>query len=97
MDGDKVGLAIAAVFGTIITLAIVSVIVGQKSQAPEAISAAGSFISGIVAAAVNPVHTAPTNGNLGLNSFSTPAIVGGGFKNLPSFLGGAQQPIGGGW
>lgn len=66
---DKI---VMAIFGGIITLAIISVIVGQKSQAPKVIQASSSFIANIVAAAVNPVNTANTNGNLGANNFTTP-------------------------
>jgi flavin reductase (DIM6/NTAB) family NADH-FMN oxidoreductase RutF len=68
---DSVEKIVFAIFGGIITLAIIAVIVGKNSRAPEAIQAGGSFISNIVAAAVNPVNTASTNGNLGLNTFSS--------------------------
>ena len=64
---------IFAIFGGIVTVAIVSVIVGGKSRAPEAIQATGSFVANIVAAAVSPVNTAATNGNLGANTFTNPA------------------------
>lgn len=69
---DNVEKIIFAVFGGIITVAIISVIVGKNSKAPEAIAAAGNFLSNIVGAAVNPVHTAATNGNLGANAFTNP-------------------------
>jgi hypothetical protein len=62
-----------AVFGGIITLAIVAAIVGKNSQAPQVIAASGAFISNIVAAAVNPINTASTNGSLGANTFTNPA------------------------
>lgn len=64
---------ILAVFGGIITIAIISTFVGQNSKAPQVIQASGSFIANIIAAAVNPVHTASTNGNNGANAFTNPA------------------------
>jgi hypothetical protein len=69
-DVEKI---ILAVFGGIITLAIVATFVGKNSKAPAVIQSSGSFLSNIVAAAVNPVNTASTNGNLGINAFSNPA------------------------
>jgi hypothetical protein len=63
--------AVLAIVGGVITVAIISVIVGQKSQAPEAIQAAGSTLSNIIAAAVNPVTKSASNGNLGANTFSS--------------------------
>lgn len=69
---DQVEKIIFAIFGGIITVAIVSVIVGKNSRAPEAISATGSFLSNIVGAAVAPINTANTNGNLGQNTFNLP-------------------------
>lgn len=52
---DDLTKIITAIFGGVIVIAIVSVIVGRKSQAPQAIQAIGSSIGNIVAAAVNPV------------------------------------------
>lgn len=63
---------ILTIFGGIITLAIVSVVIGRNSRGPEVIQASGSFLSNIVAAAVAPINTASTNGNLGANFFSNP-------------------------
>lgn len=68
---DNVEKIVFAVFGGIIALAIVSVIVGRNSKAPEAISAFGSFVANIVGAAVAPIN-APTSGNLGTNAFTFP-------------------------
>lgn len=65
--------AALTVIAGIITVAIISVIVSKKSSAPAAIEASGKFLSGIVAAAVSPVSTSSTNGNLGANPFTNPA------------------------
>lgn len=46
---------VTAIFGGVIIIAIAAVIVGRKSQAPQAIQSIGSAIGNIVAAAVNPV------------------------------------------
>ena len=70
---DNAEKIVFAVFGGIITLAIISVIVGKNSTAPQAISATGQFISGIVGAAVAPINTASTNGDLGINTFTNPS------------------------
>lgn len=69
---DDISKILLAFFGGIITLAIVSAIVGQKSQAPAAISAFGNSISKVVAAAVNPVSANYGYGNGG-STFSSPA------------------------
>lgn len=65
---------VLSIFGGIVTLAIISVIISKKSQAPQVIQAGSTALAKIVSAAVNPVNTAGTNGNLGLNSFTTPNI-----------------------
>lgn len=70
---DNLEKIILAIFGGIITLAIISTFVGKNSKAPDVIQAGGSFLSNIVAAAVAPINTASTNGNLGANTFSNPA------------------------
>jgi len=62
MIGD-IGKVVMTIFGGIITLAIVSEFVSRKSVAPQAIQAGGSALASVVAAAVNPVHTANANGN----------------------------------
>ena len=72
---DKIEAVIMAIFGSVITLAIVSVIISKKSQTPQVIQAASSALANIVAAAVNPLQTSATNGNLGNNSFSRPSIT----------------------
>lgn len=69
---------IMAIFGGVLTLAIVSVIISKKSQAPQVIQASASALSNVIGAAVNPVQTAATNGNNGANPFSTPQS-GSGF------------------
>lgn len=63
---------VMAIFGGVIVLSIWSVVVSRKSQTPQVIQAASSALANVVAAAVNPVSTASTNGNLGSNSFSLP-------------------------
>lgn len=65
---------VTAIFGGIIAIAIVAVIVSRNSNTTSVIGAASKALSSVVAAAVNPVTTAQTNGNLGNNSFSTPGI-----------------------
>jgi hypothetical protein len=70
---DSVEKIVFAIFGGIITLAIVSTFVGRNSKGPEVIQASGSFLANIVAAAVAPINTAATNGNLGANPFTNPA------------------------
>ena len=73
---DKILPAVLAIVGGIITIAIVSVIVGQRSRAPEAIGAIGNFVATVVASAVNPAATASTNGNPEQAAFSIPTIFG---------------------
>lgn len=70
---DNVEKIVLAVFGGVITIAIVATFVGRNSKAPDVIAASGNFLSNIVAAAVNPLNTAATNGDLGANFFSNPA------------------------
>lgn len=64
-DLGNAGLAILA---GIVTIATISVIIGQKSQAPAAIQATGGAFASIIAAAVNPASTAATNGNPSLST-----------------------------
>lgn len=73
---NKLGQTLIAIFGAIITLAIISVIISRKSRAPEAIQAIASGMANVVAAAVNPA-SAQTNGN-NASTFSTPAGTFGG-------------------
>lgn len=47
--------AILAIIGAIITVAIISVIVSPRSQAPQVLQAGGGFLSNVIGAAVNPV------------------------------------------
>ena len=77
--GDDLAQAGLAIFGGIVTLAIISVIVGQRSTASQAISATGSAFASVINAAVNPVSNGGTgsiNGNLGANSFGAPVNSG---------------------
>ena len=52
---EKLTNAIYAVVAAIITLAIVSVILSRNSQTPAVIQSIGSFLAGLVKAAVTPV------------------------------------------
>lgn len=65
---------ITTIVGAIIGLAILSVIVSKRSQAPDVIQASASALSSVISAAVNPVTTAATNSNPGANTFSSPSI-----------------------
>lgn len=73
---DDIGNALLVIFGAIITLAIVSVLVGQKSSAPAGIAAAGNALATVVAAAVAPSGNAANNGNLGANVFTSSGLAG---------------------
>lgn len=73
---DKVGSVVMAIFGGIITLAIVSAIIGQRSKAPQAIQAMGSAVANVVGKAVQPVAQTASTPNLGLNSFTSPGVSG---------------------
>lgn len=84
---DEIGRVVLAIFGGVITLAIVSTLVSKNSAFPAAIQASSSALANVVAAAVNPVHTSSTNGNLGLTAFSTP--------NIPVNTTTAASPYGG--
>lgn len=79
-----------AIFGAIITLAIISVLVGRNSRAPEAIGAAGGFLSRVIGAAVSPSATAATNGNPSDNAFGMPPIASAGIM-FGSGIGGLLQ------
>lgn len=81
-DISKIALAF---FGGIITLAIVSSIVGQRSKAPEAIQSFGSAISNVVAAAVNPVSANYGYGSGG-STFSSPLTGILGANSSAAFL-----------
>ncbi len=70
---EEFGKVIFAVFGGIITLAIVSVVLSKSSQSPQVIQAGSTALAAVVAAAVAPVSKAATNGNLGANAFSSVA------------------------
>lgn len=82
------------VFGGIITLAIISVIIGRNSKAPQAISAISGGISNVIGAAVSPQST-ETNGNNGRNVYSSPekspmqtlADFQGAFDSVTALLG----------
>lgn len=74
---------VTAIFGGILTIAIIAVVVSRKSQTPQVFQAAGSFIGNLVAAAVNPIQTAGQNGNLGATPFSTPNIPAPGLSASP--------------
>ena len=67
--------AILAIVSAIIGLAILSVIISRQSQAPQVITAASGALSRVINAAVNPVATAGTNGNVSANSFSPASVA----------------------
>lgn len=69
MFDELVDAAIGIMVG-VVSLATLSVIVSKKSSTPQVIQATGAALSKIVAAAVNPVHTASTNSNLFVPSFN---------------------------
>jgi len=81
---------ITAIFGGVILIAIAAVIVGKKSQAPQAIQSIGSAIGNIVASAVNPVSAnyGYGNGNQAATSPSNNVIndISGGFANSSAAL-----------
>lgn len=81
---DDIWKVLLAVFGGVVTLAIISVIISKKSQTPQVIQSASSALANIVAAAVNPANTAATNGNLGASVFSTPNVLPLGQSGAPS-------------
>lgn len=76
-----------AIIGAIITLAIVATLVGKNAQTPAVLKAGGDTLATVIGAAVNPVSTAATNGNLGANTFTAPSIGG--------ILGGLAGGVGG--
>jgi hypothetical protein len=60
---DEAVKVAVGIFTGFVTLAIISVIISRQSQTPQVIQAVSSAVANIVAAAVNPVHTAATNAN----------------------------------
>lgn len=73
---DNLGAALLAIFGGIITLAIVSVVVSRNARSADAIHAAGSALANVVGAAVKPLNNASNAPNNGWNLFTAPAIGG---------------------
>lgn len=85
---------ILAIVGGIITVAIVAVLVSKKSNTVPAVHALGSFVANVIGAAVNPLSTSGTNGNLGNNPFTTPQTgADGGFGAALNSIMGARQSI----
>lgn len=72
--------------GAIIVLAMIAVVISRRSRAPEAIGAISDGLAKVVAAAVNPVATAATNGNPGQSTFTNPAGTLGGSGNLSDWF-----------
>lgn len=85
---EDIGKIALGIFTGVVTLAIISVVISRKSQTPQVLQAASSALANVVSAAVNPVSTASTNGNLALNTFTAPSIYG--------TLSGAFNSFGGG-
>lgn len=81
-DALKIGSAFLA---GIVAIAIVSVIVSKKSQAPQAVQALSSAVGNVVSAAVNPVSQAYGFGN-GSQTSQSPASYQPGW-NMSSFTG----------
>lgn len=85
------------IFGGILTIAVISVIVGRNSKAPAAIQAFGQALSSVVGAAVNPKSIGSSgvssSSNNGSNAF-TSALNGAEnslMSGLTSGLGGLFQ------
>jgi hypothetical protein len=93
---DNALKVVATILGAIIAVAIVAVIVSNRSPTPEAIGAIGNFYSRVIRAAVDPAATAATNGNPEDNIFGMPSLtglssiangIGGGILDFPNFGG----------
>lgn len=69
---NNITQAVLSVVSAVIGLAILSVIISRKSQTPQVLQAASTSLAKVIQAAVSPVATAATNGNLGANTFTTP-------------------------
>lgn len=86
---EKTGQVFVTIFGAIIGLAILSVIIGRNSQAPQVLQGISSALSNVVHSAVTPIAMPPQSGNLGNNTFSSPSIGAqdflGGFLNSNPF------------
>lgn len=87
---------IATVFGGIAIIAIASVVVSRKSQAPQAIQAISSGIGNIVAAAVNPVSANYGYGN-GNQTGTSPTGAAGLAASLTSPFGDLSNIVPGGF
>lgn len=84
-----ISAALLAIFSAIIGLSILSVLISRQSQTVQVIQAGSSALSSVIKAAVDPVATASTNGNLGENTFASPGIN----QVLPLFGGGLIQKL----
>ncbi|HEY1880110.1 MAG TPA: hypothetical protein VGG68_09280 [Caulobacteraceae bacterium] len=71
-----------AVVGGLLALAFVATFVGARSQTPAVITAGANALAQVISAAVSPSGSAPTNGNLGHSSFTTPGQTGGTSSGL---------------
>ena len=82
---DDLTKILTAIFGGVVLIALASVIVSKRSQAPQAIHAISSGIANIVAAAVNPVSA-----NYGYGSGAQTGVEAVGASSLTnSFLSSA--------
>lgn len=86
---------ITTIFGGIVLVAIASVIVSRKSQAPQAIQSIGSAIGNIVSSAVNPVTANYGYGN-GAQAGTSPSGAAGAFSSLTTSAGNLSDIIPGG-
>lgn len=93
---DNALTVLATILGAIIAVAIVAVLVSNRSATPEALNAISGFYSRVIRAAVDPAATSATNGNPEVSAFGMPSIVGmsslgsglgGGFLDFPNFGG----------
>ena len=84
---EDIGQGVLIVFGSVVTLAIISIVIGKNSQAPQAIQAASGALAQIVAAAVNPAGTNAANPVSNNQSIVTPqgigTLVGQAFAGSP--------------
>lgn len=83
------GSALLAIFGGVISLAIVSVLVSQKAQTGSVIGAGGNALANVITAAVAPVTGASASVQTGSSSSTSINGIldqaGGLLGNLGSF------------
>lgn len=91
---NNLGSGALAIFGGVVTIAIISVIVGRNSQAPAVIQSASGALSQVIAAAVSPANTNavnPVSNNQSVTSPAVPAVGipgGSALTKITTFLNG---------